>query len=138
MRGTKPKPTNIRPFTGNKRPGSSAVGPQEPPVVAPDPPSYLTRAEKKTFRETAKILAEMRVMTEADVAALAMYCEQFHVMREAMDTVKAEGQTQKSERTGFICQHPGLGTANKALDRCLRILTEFGLTPSARSRLTSG
>jgi P27 family predicted phage terminase small subunit len=37
--------------------------------------------------------------------------------------------------SGYPIQNPMLAIANKAQEQCLKILAEFGLTPSSRSRI---
>lgn len=135
-RGPKPKPSNIRPFTGGK--SKSATGAIEPPVEMPEPPSHLSPCEAAHFNRTAKFLAEMRVMTAADVDALTMYAESYEVLRLARKTISEVGLYEVSPKNGYHIQHPALGIANAAQDRCMKILAEFGLTPSARARLTGG
>ena len=128
----RPRPTNITPFTGTKRSNRSAA---EPPPKAPEPPAFLSKGAKRHFIETAKVLTEMRIMSDSDAPALAMYAQSYQIRRDALKIVEAEGLTVTSPRNGFLMQHPALGIANTAQDRCLKIMKELGLTPASRNRV---
>jgi len=105
-------------------------------VAIPDPPDYLIDDEIDVFTLTAAKLARMRVMTEADVDALAIYAVNFTRWREAIQRVREMGMIVKSPKN-YPIQNPFLAIANKAQKTCLDILTEFGLTPSSRTRVQS-
>ncbi len=103
-------------------------------VAAPDPPDYLEPEEAKIFAATADKLAKMRVMTEADVDALAIYAVNFSRWLEATDKLRDSGLIVRSPND-YPMQNPYLSIANAAQRECLRILAEFGLTPSSRTRV---
>jgi hypothetical protein len=44
----------------------------------------------------------------------------------------------KSKTTGAIYQNPYLAVANRAMTQMRDFLTEFGMTPSSQSRISSG
>jgi P27 family predicted phage terminase small subunit len=37
--------------------------------------------------------------------------------------------------SGYAIQNPWLSIANKAFDQMMKLMTEFGMTPSSRSRV---
>lgn len=76
----------------------------------------------------------MRVVTVADRAALAAYCQAWGRWVEAEQQLAQHGTIVKSPN-GFPIQNPYLAVANKALQQMHKLLVEFGLTPSARSRV---
>jgi P27 family predicted phage terminase small subunit len=127
-----PKLTNITPFTGGKR---HKKPPTEAPIEITEPPDFLSEGAKQHFRETAKALAEMQILADSDVPALAMYAETYQIRQDALEIVAEEGLTLTSPRNGFLIQHPALGIANTAQDRCLKMMKEFGLTPASRKRI---
>lgn len=125
-------PTNIKLVKGSRR-----IAKDEPqvPVKIPLPPDHLVDAEIDVFVRTAKLLAGMRVMTEADVDALAMYAVEWCRWTEANEQLRELGYMMRSPN-GWPIQNPYLAVANKAQANCLRILTEFGLTPSSRTKVS--
>lgn len=127
-------PRNLRLVKGATR--ADRMNDKEPElrVAIPDPPDYLEDQEVDIFVEVAGKLARMRVMTEADTDALALYASRFCVWREANDNVRKTGLLTHSPK-GFPMQNPYLSIANRAQQDCLKILTEFGMTPSSRTRV---
>ena len=133
-RGRKPTPRNLRLVKGTDRPDRHNQNEPVVPVSVPEPPDNLTDDEAEKFREMAAKLANMRVMTEQDVDALAFYCVNFCRWVEATDIVKAGGMMVKS-RQGHPMQNPYLSIANRAQSECQKLLSEFGMTPSSRTRV---
>ncbi len=73
-------------------------------------------------------------MTESDVDALAVYCVNWIRWQDANEKVREMGMIVKSPKN-FPMQNPYLAIANKAQRECVGIMTEFGLTPSSRTRV---
>lgn len=138
--GRKPTPTNLLPFTRGKHASKKEVaeraktGAVEPDISVPKPPASLCKEGKQHWNKTAKLLAKMRVMSDADVDALNLYVETWLRWQEANDAVKKSGLIIKSPND-YPIQNPMLAVANKAQEQCLKLLTEFGLTPSSRTRV---
>ena len=132
QRGPKPMPRNLRLVRGDK----SRLNPDEPivEVAAPDAPDYLTERERQVFTENAVKLARMRVMTEVDIDALAVYAVNFVRWREACKMVEDTGYIMQAP-SGYPVPNPVLAIANKAQAEFMRIATEFGMTPSSRTRV---
>jgi len=127
-------PRNLRLIRGDVRPCRD--NPDEPAVEVsiPDAPDYLQDNEIDVFLEVAGKLARMRVMSEHDVDAIAMYASRFCVWKEANDKVRESGLVINSPK-GYPVQNPYLSIANRAQQDCIRILVEFGMTPSSRTRV---
>jgi len=135
MKGRKPIPRNLKLVKGT-RPDRISDKEPEIPVSIPPPPDILEGAEVDVFVTTAQRLARMRVMTDADVDALTIYAVNFVRWREAIANVRETGMIVRSPNN-YPIQNPFLAVANKAQSVCLSILTEFGLTPSSRTRVRS-
>jgi P27 family predicted phage terminase small subunit len=135
-RGRKPKPTNLKKLAGN--PGKRPLNENEPQPLVPDHtprvPRYLNEYGKKEWRWLVKVLKDLGLYTVVDRTALAMYCQAYGRWREAEEKVSQEGAVLVSEEGNYY-QSPWLHTANRAWDQMKAMLPEFGLTPSARSRL---
>jgi P27 family predicted phage terminase small subunit len=135
MRGRKPKPTLLKTLEGN--PGKRPLNDREPvpPDGIPDCPDFLTSEARAEWFRTAKVLKEMRLLTLADRSALAAYCTAYGRWVEAEQQVQKYGTIVKSPNKGFPMKSPYLTVADQALESMRKLMVEFGLTPSSRSRI---
>ena len=139
-RGPKPTPTNLIAFTGGKQRTAKKVkdreqrGAVEFDVSVPPPPDDMPERGKTIWLETATKLAKLRVMTEADTAALELYVHSWMRWKDATKQIADTSLIIMSPKN-YPLQNPLLPIANKAQEQCLKILTEFGLTPSSRTRV---
>lgn len=76
----------------------------------------------------------MRMLTEADRAALAMYCQAYSRWVEAETLLREKGTVVKSP-SGSAMLNPYLSVANKAMEQMKGFLSEFGMTPASRARI---
>jgi len=131
--GPKPKPTAQKRLAGN--PGQRRLSDDEPTpeVAAPERPAFLSEAAAAEWDRTAPKLVAMGVLSAADAAALAMYCEFYTRWQEAEKKLREGGAVVKVN--GQVMPSPYLSVANKAADMLLKLTAEFGLTPSARTRV---
>ena len=134
MAGRKPIPTNLHILRG--LPGKRPVNGSEPkfdPSV-PKCPLHLSDEGKREWRRITKQLSSANLLTVVDRAALAAYCQAWGRWVEAEESIKKHGVLVKSPQ-GFPMQSPYLAIANKAMEQMQRMLVEFGMTPSSRSRI---
>lgn len=111
MRGRKPKPTHLKLVTGN--PGGREINENEPvPSGAVIKPRFLTGRASKVWDEYAPGLIRVGLITAADRHAFAALCC-------LMAEFEAEPRDMVASR---IAQMRALWA-------------EFGMTPSARTRL---
>lgn len=135
-RGPAPKPTNLKILQGN--PGKRPLNKNEPQYDSRDellkPPSFLSRYAKKEWKRIAPLLLKNKLLTDADVSALAAYCQAYHRWIEAEKLIRTYGYTSITDK-GNIVQRPEVSIANKAMDAMIKYGKEFGLTPSSRTNL---
>jgi P27 family predicted phage terminase small subunit len=155
MPGPPPKPTHLKLVTGN--PGRRPLNKREPKPAAgvPSVPAHLSAPAKAEWRRISRALAKMGILTGIDRAALGAYCQAYADWTEAEKELAANGRvintpgktktkTAKdgsvTEETtgGYPVQSPWLPIRNRALELMHKFLTEFGLTPASRSRITAG
>src|SRR5690606_3042075 len=134
MAGRKPLPTQLKLVKGTARPHRINKAEPKPVVAAPEPPDHLEEAARVKFSEMAQMLARHGVMTELDASALARYVVIWRRWLEAEAEVKRRGPVVKTSNDNII-QNPFLAVANKCLAQMAQIESEFGLTPSSRSRI---
>jgi P27 family predicted phage terminase small subunit len=131
--GPKPKPTALKKLAGN--PGQRRLSDDEPTpeAAAPERPSFLSEAAAAEWDKIAPKLVAMGVLSTADAAALALYCEYYTRWQDAEKKLREGGHVVKVN--GQVMPSPYLSVANKAAEMLLKLTGEFGLTPSARTRV---
>lgn len=134
MVGRKPLPTNLKLVKGTARPHRLNKNEPMPSVVAPDPPSHLDERARAKFVDMAEMLVRYGVMTEMDSGALARYAVIWCRWVDAEVEIKRRGPIVKTE-AGNIIQNPFLCVANKCMAQMAQIESEFGMTPSSRTRI---
>ena len=132
MQGRKPKPTSLKILQGN--PGRRPLNSAEPkfPTLQSDCPKHLGPIAAEEWARIRDLFRE--IFTEADRAALSAYCVCYGRWVEAEDHVRATGMMVKSP-SGYPMQNPWLSIANKAFQQMNKMMSEFGMTPSSRSRV---
>jgi phage terminase small subunit len=113
MAGRKRKPSAIRELEGDHH--KSRYNPDEPkpPVVQTDmtPPEWLPDEGRRMWFRLAPVLRNIGVLTVADLPAFEALCSCYNSWRDNPEDMKR-------------------------LARLQSLLSEFGCTPSSRSRLT--
>lgn len=136
MSGPMPEPTRKKRLKGN--PGKRKLRKNEPtPVVgAPEPPDWLCEvAREEWFRLCGELLA-LGMLHRMDRALITAYCETWAEYCEAVQRVRDEGHVVISEKGGAY-QHPWVGIKNQAAERLIRLAGHFGLSPAARTRIST-
>ena len=119
-RGRKPKPTAIKRLEGN--PGKRPLNIYEPKPLkkAPTCPDWLDEEAKREWRRLAKTMEAMGVLTEADRAAFATYCDAYSKWKTATVFIDQHGMIFKTP-SGYIQQVPQVSIAQT----CSEILDEM-------------
>jgi P27 family predicted phage terminase small subunit len=118
---------------GRKPVPAVGAGPALPDGLPRCPP-HLSDVARREWRRLATPLYEVGVLTLADRAALAAYCQAYGRWVEAEERLKETPVLLKT-RSGYVQQSPWLAIANKQLELMGRYMTELGLTPASRSRV---
>lgn len=134
MVGRKPKPTALKMLAGN--PGKRPLNDREakPAQGMPRCPNHLDGEARREWHRIRKDLYKAGLLYKIDRAALAAYCQAYSTWVAACQLVASEGLTYESEK-GNTLQHPGVSIMLRAQDTMLKICSEFGMTPSSRSRV---
>jgi P27 family predicted phage terminase small subunit len=132
--GRRAKPTALKILQGN--PGRRELNKNEPkPSGIPTCPRHLNKIARTEWRRISKELLACGLLTSVDRAALACYAVAWSRWVEAEGKVATTGLVVQSP-TGYPIVNPFVGIANRAMDLMHKFSTEFGLTPSSRSRLS--
>lgn len=141
MRGPKPTPTNIKKLTAN--PGQRPLPTNEPQPKSrrPSPPAHLNEDAQQEWARIESELDALGILSGLDRAALGAYCQAYGRWAQAERALakmsnQADGLIIKTV-SGNMIQNPLVGVANKAMSDMMRYAAEFGMTPSARSRVSA-
>ncbi len=131
-RGRKPKPTKTKEIQGN--PGHRPLNRAEPkPQSAVKKPHGLGKGAAKFWRDHAPELKRLEILTGVDSAAFQLMAEHYAVAIQAAAELHEEGLTIEG-RDG--AKKNPLAQVFKDNSMAFKAYaTEFGMTPSARTRL---
>ena len=136
MAGRRPTPAVAKKRAGNpgKRPlpkgeaKTKAAGRRPAPV-------WLGQYGKQLWRRLAPELDGMGLLKTIDIAAFEGLCDAYDSWRNAAAAIKKHGRTYTVG--GLIRPRPEVTIAKDARKEMRMFAAEFGLTPSARSRVES-
>ena len=137
-RGPPPTPTAIKIARGTVR--SRGKAEPKPPAAGIVMPPHLGEVAQAKWAELLPLLEGVRVMTDADVEALARYCDTYEWWLATRAILKKDGCTYPILNDGgeikYIAQRPEVSIAHKLATQLRQLEQDFGLNPSARSSLT--
>ena len=135
MAGRKPKPTKLKIIQGTAQKCRMNKNEPAPESCAPEMPPHLSKLAAEEWRRITPELIKLGLLSEIDMSALAAYCQTYGRWVEAEDMLKKSSQIIKT-MSGNVIQNPLVGIANKSLYLMHKFLTEFGMTPSSRTRVS--
>lgn len=138
VRGRRPKPTALKERLGNpgKRPLNDAE--PQPQPASTRTPHGMSAGAKKFWRSLAADLVELGVLTAVDVPAFILMAEHYGVARAAVKELTLDSGELKLlvlDQNGMDRKHPLLQVLRDNSSAFRAFATEFGMTPSSRSRL---
>ncbi len=137
MQGRKPKPTALKILEGNRGHRPLPENEPKPQIALLEAPDYL-KEDEIAIEEWDRIVPELYLLdllTNVDRATLELYCTQYSLYRQAMVDIKENGLISENARHGEK-PNPSIAIAREAGKMVKSMAVEFGLTPSARVRLS--
>ena len=139
--GRKPVPTNLHILNGNPS-RKKDLGKKEPkptPIVkTPKPPPWMNPEGKKAWKRLSPELERLGLLTTADLETFTAACQSYGLWVECEQYLKKHGRTygytNKAGETNDIAR-PEVKIGQKALDQFKGLMSEFGLSPAARTRI---
>jgi P27 family predicted phage terminase small subunit len=136
----------LRVLEGNRghRPIPAVPQPDIPPEV-PEPPAFLSPLAQDEWHRLAAGLHRVGALTAGDLMPFAAYCVSTARWQQAEQLLAnmgvgdpaSEGLTVRTG-TGGLVAHPLFRIAVQSARDMLKYAAEFGLTPSARTRVAGG
>ena len=161
MKGRRPKPSHLKLMEGNK--GHRPINENEPQsksVYRPSAPDHFDYETKAIWDEVVVVIDDMGILKVADLIAVEMLIEAIADHRAACAAIRAnkrraaeaiangeetdlsvDGRSYrcKNQTGGFMWRPlPAIGQKSDADRRIKAWASEFGMTPSARSRIVVG
>lgn len=145
VRGRKPTPTHLRLIKGLKVKTTDVHEAKLPPEL-PEIPAHLSEEAKEEWNRIAQSLYACGLLTAIDRGVLAAYCQAYGRWVQAERAVAHARRTAGeapaagligTTTNGNVIVNPLVGIANKAMADMARYAVEFGMTPSARSRISA-
>lgn len=138
MAGRIPTPTHLKVVKGN--PGKRALPADEPkpPKESPKAPPWLTTEAKVMWGRFSMQLEQMGVLTAADGPALEALVTSYEEFRKLEEQVGKEGYTYLTVATNgerVTKANPAAAMLREARQQLRMLLSEFGLTPAARTKV---
>lgn len=136
-RGRKPKPTTLKELAGN--PGNRPLNQDEPqpePAIGASVPYRMLPKARRFWKDNASRLTQLGLLSEIDLPAFQLMATHFAVAVDAAELIKAQGMITEDER-GLPRKHPALQVLRDNSAAFRTYASEFGMTPSARSRVTA-
>lgn len=139
-RGPRPTPTHLLQLRGSKLVNKARREREvQGPEGLPDKPDWLDEMGQRAWDFLVPLLQQMGVLTRIDANALSRYCHMWSRWREAESFIAKHGLMYplKDDAGQPKCFQPWpqVSIANKLTQQLTRLEQEFGMTPSARSRL---
>jgi P27 family predicted phage terminase small subunit len=110
-----------------------------PEAGRPALPDWLDDVAKQCWEQLLPQLEQMGVLTRIDGNAIARYCQGWSDWRKCIAFIGKNGMfyALKDDSGAVKClqQYPHVGIRNKLAVELSRLEQEFGLTPSARTRI---
>jgi P27 family predicted phage terminase small subunit len=153
--GRPPTPTKLKILRGNPGKHPLPKGEPQPRVEAPPRPAWIVGAARAEWESIVPELVRLGLLTRVDKMALAGYCQASAELEEATRILNRDGrliETPALSRSGEPVQvtkkgklvlvmilkvHPMIRVQRDAFARVRAFLTEFGLSPSTRTRVKS-
>lgn len=147
--GRRPKPTALAVIQGgaaNKKAVSKRANEPVPasPKRVPTPPRHMTDVAKEFWKENAKELWNLGLLTRSDMHAWEQTCEAYADWREAMDGKKkglyVQDPTVPQKKNGTpmfkkAIINPYIKMERDAHKRFVNMLDRFGMNPSSRAKV---
>jgi P27 family predicted phage terminase small subunit len=134
------KPTALKKLEGTYRKDRAVVNEMMPSNLeyAPSPPTFLNREAKKEWKSVCEELIELKMLHRVDLGLLAAYCSEManyiHAVKELRKGSEVHTLT-RDDGSVYSMPSPWISIKNSYLKNAQAIASQFGFTPSARTKI---
>ena len=143
--GPRRKPTELKILEGTYRKDTEPINKAEPEHVhGVEPPEYLNEHAKKEWNRIVPEMEKVGLLTKVDLGTLGIALMNYGLAIEMMESITSfvdeNGIKQKRTIQEYITgrsvqKTPELSTLFRSIQAYRGLITEFGLTPSARMKI---
>ena len=138
--GRPAKPSALKVLHGDfeKDPQKRLTAEPKPKRGKPIRPKHITGIAKQAWDRICRLLDATGVLTVDCGPALEVYAIHYAGMREALDQINENGMVITREDikgNEYLQRNPYSAEFQSHSAMCLKVLIEFGLTPSSRTRV---
>jgi len=140
MAGRPRKPSALKVLQGTQRKDRVNKNEPKPPAIKTPVPDYLSEIGKQAYAEFMEILHQMQIFTVADAPNLQQLVETWAEWRELNELVKKNGFTITQITAAgepMVRPNPEVMMRSDASKRLRNLLTDFGMTPASRSKVSA-
>lgn len=148
MAGRKRKPDALKQLAGTAQP--CRMNPDAPAASdgLPEAPAWLSERAADIFDELTAIVDRMRIASADDTAMLAILASRLEEIEVCTVAIEDLGRVYSSETTtsrgdgetvvkAMVRARPEVAMRNEAMRHAQSLLSEFGLSPAARSKVSA-
>jgi len=142
-KGRKKLPTKIKQMQGTLDPSRAVINEmkvdmcQEIPIA----PGWLSEIGKEEWYKVTNQLFNLQMLYQIDLQLVAAYCNEISLYIETEIKLRDKGRVQVFKNSDGSIKHaqavPFQKIAKDALDRAMKLATQFGFTPVARASISA-
>lgn len=136
MKGGKSKPDELKVIAGTFRKDRSNPNAPSVPSGIPEAPAWLSERASELFASLCVVLDSLNIVSPADECMIAMLASRLEEIEVLTATIEDQGRTYKGE-SGLWKARPEVSQRNEAMRHCHALLSEFGLSPATRNKVSA-
>lgn len=139
MKGRKRKPDHLKVIAGTDQACRMNPDAPAPPEAMPIAPGWLTKRGAEIFDGIVAILDEMGIASSADTQVITLCASRIEEVEITTALVEDNGriyETTSENGQTMVRSRPEVAQRNEAMRHAQSLLSELGLTPAARSKVS--
>lgn len=145
MRGRKRKPDHLKVVSGTDQRCRMNDAAPVADMTLPEPPEHLSMRGAELFRQLVRIVAGMGIASASDVHALTILAQRLEEIEVCTVVIEDSGRffvssVEYDDDGRIVSQqikgHPAVAQRSEAMRHAQSLLSEFGLSPAARSKVS--
>lgn len=133
------KPTELKKLGGTLQPSRTNALEPVPEVALGHPPDWLSATAKEYWSEIGGLLLQMNLVSYGDTAAMTLLCDVLAQWVSVRVTIAKKGRVYEllSDGGKVFRARPEVAMEADLWRRAAAMLTQFGLTPASRSKVSA-
>lgn len=137
MAGRKKTPDHLKMISGTARTDRMNPDAPKPNRGISSAPEILSDRGAEIFAGISAILDGMGIASPDDKDALSLLAQRLEQIEVLTVQIEDGGYTYKTQ-AGLVKANPAVGMRSEAMRHAQSLLSDFGLTPAARSKVSAG